>query len=217
MSKNFNSIFGVLLIVGGVLLGLQQFGILGGNVGDALFTGLWVIGALYFGNLFLQDRAQWWFALIALILGSWAVSGFLDLVLPGFAIGDTIGGALFLGAIGAGFLVAYTRQRSNWWAVIPAGVLFTLAFISIVDGFPGLTLPFESGSLLFFGLGLTFMVLSFMNVEGQRLSWALIPAVVLVAFGLFVGFGEAASWSIIWPSLIILFGAYFLLTSFRRS
>jgi hypothetical protein len=216
MGKNFNTIFGILLIAGGVLLGLQQFGILGGNVGDALFTGLWAIGAFYFGNLFLQDRAHWWFALIALILGSWAVSGLLDLLLPGLSIGDAVSGALFLGAIGAGFLVAYTRQRSNWWAIIPAGVLFTLAIISFVDGFPGLVLPFDSGSLLFFGIGLTFLVISFMNIEGQRFSWALIPAIVLIAFGVFVGFGQTQSWNIIWPALIILFGAYFLISSLRK-
>jgi hypothetical protein len=215
MNKNFNTIFGILLIAGGVLLLLQQFGILGGNVSDALFTGFWAIGAVYFANLFLRDRSHWWFALIALIMGSWAVSGLLDLLVPN--LGDIVGGALFLGAIGVGFLVAYFRDRTNWWAIIPAGVLFTLAVISIVDDLPGLVLPFETGSLLFFGIGITFLVISLMKVEGQRFSWALIPAIVLIAFGLFVGFGEAASWGYIWPSLIILFGAYFLISSLRRS
>jgi len=215
MTKNFNSIFGILLILAGVLLGLQQFGYLGGSVGDALFTGLWAIGAVYFANLFLRDKSQWWFALVALVLGSWALNGVLDLLVPN--LGIDIGGALFLGAIGAGFLVAYSRQRTNWWAIIPAGVLFTLAIISLVDDLPRAVIPFETGALLFFGIGITFLVLSFMNVEGQRLSWALIPAIVLIAFGVFVGFGETASWNFIWPSLIILFGAYFLITSFRRS
>lgn len=214
MGKNFNTVFGILLILAGSLLALQQFGYLGGNISDALFTGLWALGAIYFGNMFLQNRSQWWFALIALILGSRAVSGLFDLVLPDFGV--DIGGALFFGAIGAGFLVVYRRQASNWWAIIPAGVLFTLAIISIVDDLPGTPLPFDSGGLLFFGIGLTFLVLSFINAEGQRLSWASIPAVVLIAFGFFVGFGEAASWNFIWPSLIILFGAYFLITSLRR-
>ena len=215
MSKNFNTIFGILLIVAGSLLALQQFGYLGGNVGDALFTGLWALGAIYFGNMYLRDRAQWWFALIALVLAGLTLTNLLDLFLP--PVGEVIGGGLFLGAIGAGFLVAYARQRSNWWAVIPAGVLFTLAIISIVDDLPGTPLPFDSGALLFFGIGITFMVISFLNVEGQRLSWAMIPAIVLIAFGLFVGFGQAESWNYIWPSLIILFGIYFLITSLRRS
>lgn len=215
MGKNFNTIFGILLILAGSLLALQQFGYLGGNVGDALFTGLWALGAIYFGNMFLRDRSQWWFALVALILTGITVTNVLDLLVP--QLGEIIGGGLFLGAIGAGFLVAYARQRSNWWAIIPAGVLFTLAIISVVDDLPGLNLPFDSGALLFFGIGLTFLALSLMNIDGQRLSWALIPAVVLVAFGLFVGFGEAESWNYIWPSLIILFGAYFLISSLRRS
>lgn len=213
MGKNFNSIFGILLILAGVLLGLQQFGYLGGTVGDALFTGLWTLGAVYFGNIFLQNRTQWWFALIALVLGSWAVSGILDLLVPN--LGMDVGGAIFLGAIGAGFILAYTRDRSNWWAIIPAGVLFTLAVIALIDDLPGL--PFESGALLFFGIALTFLALSFISVDGQRFSWALIPAAVLFAFGLFVGFGEEESWNLIWPGMIILVGAYFLVTSMRRS
>lgn len=215
MGKNFNTIFGILLILAGALLGLQQFGYLGGNVGDALFTGLWALGAIYFGNMYLRDRSHWWFALVALILGSWAISSLLDLFVPN--LGGLVGGALFLGAIGAGFLVAYARQRSNWWAIIPAGVLFTLAIISVVDDLPGAPLPLDSGALLFFGIGLTFLAISVLNVEGQRLSWAMIPGLVLIAFGLFVGFGQAASWNYIWPSLIILVGAYFLFISLRRS
>ncbi len=214
MGKNFNTVFGILLIVAGALLGLQQFGYVGGNVSDALFTGLWAVGAIYFGNLYLRDRMQWWYALVALILAVMTVTNLLDLLIP--PVGEVIGGGLFLGAIGAGFLVAYTRQRSNWWAIIPAGVLFTLAIISIVDNFPG-ALPFESGALLFFGIGLTFLVISLMKIEGQRFSWALIPAVVLIAFGFFVGFGQEQSWRVIWPSLIILFGAYFLISSLRKS
>jgi hypothetical protein len=142
------------------------------------------------------------------------LTNLLNLLVP--SLGDNIGGAIFLGAIGAGFLVAYARQRANWWAIIPAGVLFTLAVISVVDNFPGV-LPFESGALLFFGIGLTFLTISFMNIEGQRFSWALIPAIVLIAFGVFVGFGQTASWNIIWPALIILFGAYFLVSSLRKS
>lgn len=214
MGKNFNSVFGVLLIVAGVLLGLQQFGYLGGSVGDALFTGLWALGAIYFANQYLRDRMQWWFALIAFILASMTLTNLLNLFVPN--LGETIGGGIFLGAIGAGFLVAYARQRVNWWAIIPAGVLFTLAIISVFDNLPGV-LPFETGALLFFGIGLTFLAISFMNIEGQRFSWALVPAIVLIAFGFFVGFGQAQSWNYIWPSLIILFGAYFLITSIRKS
>src|SRR3989304_8757964 len=125
MSKNFNTIFGILLIVAGSLLALQQFGYLGGDISDALFTGLWALGAIYFGNMFLRHRAQWWFPLIALVLAGLTLTNLLDLFLP--PVGEVIGGGLFLGAIGAGFLVAYARQRSNWWAGIPPRGVFTLA------------------------------------------------------------------------------------------
>lgn len=213
MKRDYRTLFGLLLIGGGVLLALQQFNVLRGDWNDAIFTSLWALAALYFFDLYNQNRPQWWFGLVAFIFGALAVTHALDLFFP--AIGDAIGGAIFLGGIGAGFIIAYRRNPANWWAIIPAGVMFTLALISVANDLP-YQWPFETGGVLFIGIGLTFLILTQIRVDGERLSWAIFPAIPLLALGLIVGLGDQASWDYIWPTLIILFGLYFLISSLRK-
>ena len=213
MFKDMRTLFGAYLIIAGILIGLQQFGFLGGEWDEIFFGGLWALGAIYFAGLYRQNRTQWWFGFVALLLAGLTLANLLDLLVP--AIGNLVGGAIFLGMIGVGFLVAYSRNKSSWWAIIPAGVMFSLAAVSIADALPE-KLPFDEGGLLFLGIGLTFLVLSFVTVNGERLSWGIFPAIVLIGFGLFVALGQAAAWNIIWPSLLILFGLYFLVNSLLR-
>jgi hypothetical protein len=213
MKRDYRTLFGLLLIVAGVLLVLQQYNYIQGEWSDAIFAGLWGLAALFFFDVFRRDRNQWWFGMLALILAGIAANHVLDLFFP--PLGDVLGGAFFLGAIGIGFLVAYRRSPANWWAVIPAGVMFSLATISIVNDLP-ITLPFESGGLLFIGLGLTFLYLTQLKVEGERLSWAIYPAIPLLLLGVFVGFRQADTWEFVWPSLIILLGLVFLVEAFRK-
>lgn len=214
MKRDYRTLFGVLLIAGGLLLGLQQFGYLQGDWNDAVFAGVWLLGALFFFDLYRQDRNQWWFGLVAFVLGGLAATNLLSLFFP--TIGNAIGGGIFLAAIGTGFIVAYRRDTTNnWWALIPAGVMFSLATISILNDLP-VELPFESGGLLFIGLGLTFLLLTRITVAGEPLSWGFFPAIPLLLLGIFVSFGRAASWSYIWPALIILFGLYFLVDAMRK-
>ena len=213
MKRDYRSLFGLLLILGGVLLILQQYNYLQGEWSDAVFAGLWGLGALYFYDMFRRDRAQWWLGMVALILSGIAVNHVLDLFFP--PLGEVIGGAFFLAAIGVGFLIAYRRNAANWWAVIPAGVMFTLAAISVVDDL-STNLPFETGGLLFIGIGLTFLFLTQIRIEGERLTWAIFPALPLLVLGLFVGLGRVASWNYIWPALLIVLGAYFLIDALRK-
>ncbi|MBX3049327.1 MAG: hypothetical protein KIT46_03375 [Anaerolineales bacterium] len=213
MQRDYRTIFGVLLIAGGILIGLQQWGYLKGNWNDALFAGLWALGALYF---FDQARLQNnpWLNFAGLVLAGLAASNLLDLFFP--PIGDALGGAVFLGAIGAGFLFIFRREPSNWWALIPSGVMFTLAIISVLDDLR-LDLPFETGGLLFIGIGLTFLVISQLRTSSEPLGWAIFPAGALILFGLFVSLGSAASWNYVWPVIIIVVGICLLWQSLRKS
>lgn len=213
MQRDYRTLFGVLLIVAGALLALQQFGYLQGDWNDALFAGLWALGSLYFYDQYRQNKAHWWFGLVAFILGGLAVTNALDLIVP--PVGDVLGGGIFLGAIGAGFLIVYRRNPTNWWAIIPAGTLFSLALISMVNDLP-FELPFDSGGILFIGLGLTFLTLTQITVNGEKLSWGFFPAIPLFALGLFVAFGSAASWNLIWPTALVLLGACFLIEAIRK-
>lgn len=215
MKRDYRTLFGALLVAAGVLLGLQQFGLLQGNWGDAVFVGLWGLGALFFYDLYEQNREQWWFGLVALIFGGLAASSALDLLVP--PIGRAIGGAVFLGAIGAGFILVYRREASNWWALIPAGVMFTLALITILDELPFMS-GFDSGGILFIGIGLTFMALTQIpGAAGESLSWAYFPAIPLLILGGLLLLGSSTAWPFIWPVFIIGLGVYFLYQSLRRS
>lgn len=212
MQRNYRTLFGVLLIVAGGLLALQQFGYLQGDWNDALFAGMWALGSLYFYDLYRQNKTQWWFGLVAFILGGLAVTNALDLIVP--PVGEIIGGGLFLGAIGVGFIIAYRRSPENWWALIPAGTLFSLALVSMTNDLP-IDLPFDSSGILFIGIGLTFLALTQISADGEKLSWAFFPAIPLLALGLFVGFGGTETWNFIWPSTLVLLGVYFLIQALR--
>lgn len=44
-----------------------------------------------------------------------------------------LAGPAFLGSIGVGFALVYLADRSHWWAIIPGGVLGTLAAVAAID------------------------------------------------------------------------------------
>jgi len=51
--------------------------------------------------------------------------------------GDTAAyfGPVFLVAVGLPFLYLYLRNEKNWWVIIPAGVMITLAVIAALNSF----------------------------------------------------------------------------------
>lgn len=212
MQRDYRTIFGIILIAAGALIGLQQWGYLRGDWNEALFAGLWALGAVY---LFDMARAQKndWLTLPALVLAALAASSLLGIFFP--ALGGAIGGGIFLGAIGAGFLMVYRREPANWWALIPSGTLFSLALISILNDLRA-DLPFETGGLLFLGLGLTFLIISQLRNTHERVDWAVFPGTVLMLFGAFVALRAEANWNYIWPVFIILGGVYLLWQSLRK-
>ena len=199
---------GTLLIVAGVLALLQTLGILVGAL-VIFWAFLFGAGGLVFLYLYLTDRDHWWplipgFALLGLA----AIIG-LDRFAP--QLGDVWSGPLILGAIGLAFWAIYFINREHWWAVIPGGVLFTLALVAGVSSFVG---EVETGGIFFLGLGLTFGLLSFLPTPQGRMKWTLIPAAVLLAMGLLVTATAAELMRYIGPAALILVGLYLILRVF---
>jgi len=198
---------GVLLIALGVLFLLQTFGFL-----DWLMALFWAVAfaaaGVAFLVVFLRDQAHWWAIIPGFaLLGLAALIG-LDWLWP--AAGDALGGTLFLGGVGLSFWVVYFFRREQWWAIIPGGVMFTLALIAAL---PSTLDDMVSGGTLFLGIGLTFGLLSVVPTSQGRMKWALIPAAVLGLMGvLFV----VASTPLIhlWPVALILVGLYLLFRFF---
>ena len=206
-SKGYDGLGILLVLLGGLFL-LQNFGFLGG-LGAFIWAVLFGFGGLAFLVVFLANRENWW-ALIP---------GFTLLGLAGtMVLGElnTAGGAtggFFLASIGFAFLVIYLIRREHWWAIIPAGVLLTLAVIATLSS----TLPGETaGSLLFFGLATTFGALYLVPTPLDRPTWALIPAGIMAIIGLLLLISGGTMSGLIVPIALIAFGGIIVLRALRR-
>jgi len=100
-------------------------------------------------------------------------------------------------------------SRQHWWAIIPGGVLFTLAAVSVLPGRVG---NIDTGGVFFLGLGLTFLLVALLAQH----SWAYIPAVILVLLGavLGLGFGGLLDW--LWIGALFLAGLILILFALLR-
>lgn len=201
------ALWGILLIGAGIFFLLQNMGWFGG-LSDLIWTGLFGVGGLFFLYLFLRNRAeQWWAAIPGFTLLGLAAVTFLDNFGPAFI--EPLTGSVFLGSIGLGFVMVYLANPSMWWAIIPGGVMTTLAVVAGVDDLH--LRGIDSGGVFFLGLGLTFLVLGLLGQRtGERLTWAFIPATVLLIMGILIG----TNWSIfangVWPLALIILGGYWI-------
>ncbi len=194
--------WGVLLIAGGVLFLLQNLGILGGGLA-LVWALLFAAAGAVFLFVFLSDRANWWAVIPGCVLLSLGILIGLDELTP--RISSLWGGALVLGAIGLSFWVIYFTKREYWWAIIPGGVMLTMAVITIVDS---VAQDLEVGGILFLGLGITFGVLSLLPHPQGRMKWPLIPAAVLLIVGVLLTAASASVLNYIWPTALVLAGLY---------
>lgn len=188
--------WGLVLIAAGVVaLGLTTGFIQspGGTVVGAacVVAGIALVGA------YVGLHMHWW-TLIAgpALLGVGAV-----ILLP--AGGD---GAIFLGAIGAGFGLVALTSAERWWAILPAGSLLTLALIALLSGVIG---GLMSGALLFLGLGLTFAVVAALKVRGKPMTWALFPSAACVVVALLIATSGSAG-EVVWPLALVAAGVVLL-------
>jgi hypothetical protein len=187
-------LWGLLLVAAGVLFLLNSTGTI--SIGDYQWAILLVIGGLAFLSVFLADREHWWalFPSFGLLIGGTII--FLESAFPQLS-GD-FGGAIAMGGIGLAFLLIFLVNLKNWWALIPAGVLFSLAAMFV--------LGFESGGVFLIGLGLTFGVLGFVPTEHGRMRWAFIPALVLILVGSFITLASYNLFALLWPLGLIAGG-----------
>lgn len=194
---------GTLLVVGGILFLLQNLGYFPGG---SLFWGVvFGVGAATFLWTFFTDRTQWWALIPGCALLGLTVVLLLSVVAPSL---EELGGALFLGLIGLSFWIIYLTNRQFWWAVIPGGVLVTLATVAGIDSVFKEAPDALSGGVFFAGLGLTFVLLGFLPTpqpHGQ-LRWAFIPGGILLVMGLLVALAAASLVNYVWPIALIVAG-----------
>ncbi len=190
---------------------LQAFNFLPvhGSFYAILFGVLFGVAGIAFLSLLIGDRNNWWAAIPGITLIGLSGLLWMSYLLPD--IGARYGGAFFLSCIGWSFLVVYLLERRNWWAIIPAGVMFTLVAITAVEDISGL----ESGGILFLGLALTFALLGIIPVEGKRMRWPWYPAVILLVIGVIISLSIGSILNYVWPLILILVGLVMVFRTLR--
>lgn len=203
----FPLIGGLLLILAGVMLLLESLNLVALNW-DMLIGPLFFIGGLIFILRYLTNRGEWWPLIPGLVLMALGLIIFFDQS----AFADQWSGLIFLGFLGIAFWLIYFLHRENWWAIIPAGTLTTLAVVS--------ALPDEgvliSGGAFFLGLAITFGLVYLSSPSEKRLTWALYPAAVLFALGIVVSLGASNYLNYIWPIGLLAVGVVLIFQSIRR-
>ena len=187
-------LWGLLLVAAGIIFLLNSIGTI--FIEDYVWAIILGIGGLAFLSVFLADRQQWWalFPAFGLLLGG--IILFIEIAIP--RISGEWYGVLALGGLGLVFFLIFISNINQWWALIPAGVMFSLA--------AGFLLGFESGGVFLIGLGLTFGVLGFVPTEHGRMRWAFIPAVVLLLLGVFITLLSYNLFAFLWPLGLIAAG-----------
>jgi hypothetical protein len=201
--------WGGLLILAGVLFLAQNLGFL--QIGD-LFWGLLLLAAgLFFLSMFIRDRMTWWAFIPGMTLVGMAAAVSLSFLAPRFA--DMWSGALVLGGIGLGFLAVYIADRRRWWAVIPGGVLLTLAASSGLAHFA----PDSTNLGVFFlGIGATFAAVGLLSSPPGELRWAWIPAGILLLVGVVLVVASEKLLNYLWPVALIVTGLFLILRALRK-
>ena|SRR5512142_185073 len=193
---------GAGLVVLGLLMLLERFGLFHGVT--SLFWGLiFLAGAGFFFYRFYNNmRSEWWAAIPAFALLGIAATILLSSVLPQWS------GLWFLASLGVGFLCVYLSDRQRWWAIIPAGVLITLGFIAVMSDVFGVS---DAPGVLFLGFGLTFVLVAVL----AGMQWAWIPGIIMLVMGAVFGTPFLGGLNIIWPAALIV-GGLLLIFQFAR-
>jgi len=194
---------GLLILLGGLLL-VDQF--------TDLTEWVWVAALVFSGlvalGVYLSDRSDGWLLLTAYIL--LAVAGLVALftlnLLP-----DELVAVYVLLAIALPFLGVFLRDRSQWWALIPAYVLLAVALMYWLMETGILTDLLVPGYIMF-AIAIPFFVVYGSNT---RQWWALIPAGILTIIGIAIFFVGAAV-QYLGAVLLVIAGLWILIRVFTR-
>jgi hypothetical protein len=212
-SYNWRVIIGVGLLVLGFLALFQTMGliVLAGSIWGLIFGVAFLLGGIAFLMVVFNNRANWWALIPGIILVSLGLLTGLSALSPTYA--ERIGGVIFLGGISLSFWLIFILNRHFWWAIIPGGVLASLAVVSGLENQAIL----QTGSIFFVGLAITFALLAVLPPKEDRMDWPWIPAVVLLVIGILTALSAGTFSGIFLPLVLIVLGGLLLVRALRRS
>ncbi len=204
----FPIIGGFLLIAAGVVFLLNNLGVLDINW-EMIIGPIFALGGLVFLVVFILDTNDWWALIPGFVLIAIGVIIFMDQNLE--SVADLWSGAVFLGFLGLSFLLIYIFHTDQWWAIIPGGVLMTLAGVTLV--------PEEwvlGGVIFFIGMAITFGLVYILPKPSGRLTWALYPAGILLLIGIMVYLGAENLMDFVWPVALLIAGGYIVFKALKK-
>ncbi|MFU8774070.1 MAG: LiaF transmembrane domain-containing protein [Anaerolineales bacterium] len=201
--------WGLILIGGGLLLLLSNLGII--EITAPIWSLVFLVASIGFLSVFISERENWWALIPGMVLLALAAITYLNFAYP--EIRGELTGVIILGSIGLSFIFVYLVNRENWWAIIPAGVMLTIAAVA---GLSNIISGFDTGGIFFLGLGLTFLIVAVLPSHRGELRWAFIPGGILTMMGLLILVALGQWINIIGPSVLIIFGVFLIYRSFLK-
>jgi hypothetical protein len=173
---------------------------------ELIGTFIMVAVGLPFLVVFLRDRSRWWALLVAFIMLALAVIIPLDeySVLP-----ESFVGTFILAAIALPFLVIFLRDRSRWWALIPAYALLAIG-IMIPLTETGVLSDLLVPAYIMFVIAIPFFVIF---ARDPKQWWPLIPGGIMALMGVAFLIAEAAV-EYVAPVVLIIAGVWILVRRF---
>jgi hypothetical protein len=205
--------FGVaLILIGGLFLAKEIFN-LPFHLGGIMIAAIFALAGAAFLFVLATNREQWWAAIPGMVLMGLALLIASSEFFPQFS--QRFGGSLFLGFIGLAFLLVYLMKHQNWWAIIPMGVMLTLAIVAGMGSYNGLA----SGATFFMGIGATFAIIGLMPI-GRSEKWPWIPAGICAVLGTMLMIGSGAFLNsvagLIWPAILVIAGGFMIVRTFLK-
>jgi hypothetical protein len=204
--------WGIFLLLAGVFLLLKNLQVFG-TWGDLAWAVIYALAGLGFLIWFFVGTEHWWRAIPAFTLlgiGAGMLLAWKNVELGGWAP------SLILFGMALGFWAILIVRKEHWWALVPAGVLTTVAVL--LGLWPRLD---ATGRLavLFTGVGLMFLLLYVLRYDEHDARWAAIPAGALLLLGVVTLVtalplpAVVESW---WPILMVLVGAVLIILGLTR-
>ena len=189
---------GGLLILFGVMSLVQVYI----DLGPWVWAGVLALAGLGVFAIYFSDRSETWLLIPGYAL--WAVAGLITLVTLDILQDEAIA-FYVLSAIALPFLVVFLRDRAQWWALIPAYVLFAVGLMVALLG-SGILSDLLVPAYVMFAIAIPFLVVF---ARDTRNWWALIPGGIMAAIGLsFLVAGAAIQFIV--PAILILVGVWIL-------
>jgi len=199
----------LLVLAGGFFMAQQWFG---WEMSGSLVGIIFGLAGAAFLYVLVSAPDAWWAVIPGLTL-----LGLAQLIIGGeFAprFTQVWGASIFLGSIGLAFLIIFLLNRSRWWAIIPAGSLFSVAATALVASINPADSGLQAGGVLFLGLGATFLSLLLIN-RPETKRWPYFPGGILLVMGVVILLGSADWLKWVWPAALLLGGVVVIFFTLR--